>query len=628
MADFNVLLPDVDEQLYNKTVKSVKLWKGGIMAIRSQDRLQWETPSWVALGCFIPGVGPWIGSRNCARWSGVGVQKRLMNDAVGELGHEAKQTVRKFVRQLIHETGITPLEDVDIPSLEQWLADQYPGERASQIRESRPDWTREQAADALDRYEQKGEIVEGLEEFVTLKSFPKDEGYLEPKVPRNINPRGDPYLKCMGPVIHACEKRIIRDMGQFIGLVKNMDMPERARYTRMRLGECGPYVSADFSCFEGSIRGSMLEYIELTVLRHLTSRLSDKHAVSVLLGLDSKTVLCIQRTVWYYVKCRMSGDLWTSIGNGLANFAVTTLAWTRSAQRVDSAWTPLRMARSLMGVYEGDDSLVCQPVGVPVPGPDDFSFFGMSAKIELADTLEEALFCQLAWMDDGNLGDIRRFVRKFFFTNARQKWDPRQWDGLLRAKATSLAYLFPKCPILSALAGRVLRETRGVQEVWDLDWYHRHLEGEVKKYGLHMGVPSMKVRAFVARTQGISVDEQLRTEHYLAHTWKWRQDLDPEYFTFAQGNAATVIHWPRGTPMRVVTRMPVQTIYSSARMPAEMELRGRTEVYYCGVGTLRERLSELTGKLHPQVGSGLLFFETNDVGRRRRKLVHKGSGGP
>lgn len=551
-----VLVPQLSQSMIDKCLAG--LWPGGALCVRSETHMKpFECPRFVLLGnMYVRGALPYACSAEDPWLAAAGVAKRILTERAGVLGAGATTEARDFTRQLI-TLGLHRLEDREIMDVREWLREQYPTERAKTILAAKPDWDLETAARMLADEMASSEPhvpLADVEAFVTVKGFPKGEVYDEPKPPRNIHPRGDAYLRLMGPLIHAAERRIIRDLGDVIGLVKGMTIPERAAYTAQRLGAVGPYVTADYSAFEGSIR-DIASVIEQQVFYYLIRDLSQSEEYRQLLQLNTSMVRVDRKLVWYYVRCRMSGDLWTSIGNALTNFVVTVLAWTRAARRGGLKITPLQMARIIRGVFEGDDSLLHVPSGYPQPTPEDFAHYGMVSKMAYADTLAEALFCQTCWSEDGNLLNIVRTLCRFFTSNAREKFDDRAVAGLLRAKATSLAYLSPHCPIVWALAKRTLRETRGVECIWTPDWWHKRLQKEAQTAHIDPSPPSAQTRAYVALSRGISEVEQVACEHYILDIWEWGTPLDGPVALLCSGyGGGQSWTWPAGTPVSWVCR--------------------------------------------------------------------------
>jgi len=96
--------------------------------------------------------------------------------------------------------------------------------------------------------------------------------------------------------------------------------------------------------------------------------------------------------------------------------------------------------------------------------------------------------------------------------------------GLLRAKALSLAYEHPRCPILHALAKRMLVHTNGVTPRFDSGWYASQLTHEILQFSeqtmemMALG-PSQSTRIDFAEQYDVPVDVQLLIEEEIA-AWK------------------------------------------------------------------------------------------------------------
>jgi hypothetical protein len=202
----------------------------------------------------------------------------------------------------------------------------------------------------------------------------------------------------------------------------------------------------------------------------------------------------------------MSGEMCTSLGNGFTNLmCFLYLCKQNGVEFVD-------------GVVEGDDGLFA--VRGKVPSPAQFNNLGLIIKMETHDHLNEASFCGLVFDPDdlSNVADPAELLCKFGWTHSVQmRAGPKKLKSLLKAKAYSLAYELPRCPIANALARYALRVTSSSKPLWSAvdKW---KLQCRIPTAGvlerLALGVPACN-RVLVARVYGIDVPTQLVIEGYL-----------------------------------------------------------------------------------------------------------------
>jgi len=153
----------------------------------------------------------------------------------------------------------------------------------------------------------------------------------------------------------------------------------------------------------------------------------------------------------------MSGEMNTSLGNGWANY----ILFSYIVQGKGGEWE---------GFVEGDDGIFCSSVPVET---SDYNRLGFDVKIEEVDNISEASFCGIISAPDGTLlKDPRRVLQTFGWTHSFIHAGDEVMDELLRAKALSLCYEAPQCPILGVLARSALAFTEGVTPRFVQDGYH------------------------------------------------------------------------------------------------------------------------------------------------------------
>lgn len=122
------------------------------------------------------------------------------------------------------------------------------------------------------------------------------------------------------------------------------------------------------------------------------------------------------------------------------------------------------------GVFEGDDSLTAWPEGVTQAQIERaLGKLGVAAELAKVDDIGKAGYCSMYWNENLELVcDPVKVLATFPFSNS-QLARPANYSALLAAKAMSLAFRSPGCPIVSAvvrryLSGHGLMETRNEYE--------------------------------------------------------------------------------------------------------------------------------------------------------------------
>lgn len=112
------------------------------------------------------------------------------------------------------------------------------------------------------------------------------------------------------------------------------------------------------------------------------------------------------------------------------------------------------------GVYEGDDSLTGWPATI---SKEDIirqlGKLGVAAEIDQYEDIGKAGYCSMYWTPDYQLiYDPIKTLAKFPFTSSQLAAGGNNYPELLAAKAMSLAYKAPGCPIVSAVVKRYISQ--------------------------------------------------------------------------------------------------------------------------------------------------------------------------
>jgi len=336
-----------------------------------------------------------------------------------------------------------------------------------------------------------------------VKGHMKPETYVKYKQARGINSREDAFKCFSGPYFKAME-HIVYGNPSFI---KNVPVCERPRYIVDRLGSLmGFVIETDYSHYESHFIPVVLRSIEFVLYRYLLSNFPSvsKVILKALGGINKCDFGDFRIDV---LGKRMSGEMCTSLGNGFTNLMLMMyMCKVRGG--------------TCTGVVEGDDGLFVNSVELK---SSDFKKIGWDIKLKNVTDLLSASFCGIVMSPSLHpLTDPRKVLLNFGWTHSALMHGGRKvLMGLLRAKALSLAYEHPNCPILWALAKRYIDLTEGYVTRWSANWYERQLEVEVRRFWdetrirLNLG-PDASDRVTFDREYSITPNRQVEIENYIS----------------------------------------------------------------------------------------------------------------
>jgi len=416
--------------------------------------------------------------------------------------HKINRKLRRFVTRWVR-SNITPLpRDTDL-SFKTWLA-------GAPYTESR-----------------KAELIKVYEEYLDtrdirklVKSFVKDEHYETYKHARAINSRHDCVKNLVGPIFQAISDALF----SLPWFIKKIPLPDRASYIFSRLYVAGRfYLATDYTSFESSFTWEKKRDVERVLYKHMVQNVAERDFFMDLYDHCMNDVNQIEFK-WFTMSVlskRMSGEMDTSLGNGFSNlmfllYAADRLGW-----------------KDLVAVLEGDDSLFSFDTNMTSEEAvaaleKQIKKLGLSIKIESHQSLSTASFCGMVFdlMDKTNVGDPRKILVTFGWSTARyMNARPTIKNMLIRCKALSTAYQYPRCPIVTSMAKAMLRLTSKGDALGFLSKHTAHLDNYKKtlmidaaradKEGkLLFDQPGLGTRHLVEELYGIDVNTQGILEDY------------------------------------------------------------------------------------------------------------------
>jgi len=422
---------------------------------------------------------------------------------------EMMDRFKKYVAKWLNK-HMVPLDACVDTSFEKWiLSTPYPLWRKNALRrrynESQGYITAENIYDSTGR----------LNWCCRVNSFQKDESNRVYKSARGINSRTDEYKIRVGPIFKLIEKELF-SRSEFI---KHTPVDERAQEIKDNLFQSASnIIGTDYTSFESLFTKMFMEACEFQLYEYMTQNIDDTDWLKIVKEVQGGDNLCYFRDKFTIVlpATRMSGEMCTSLGNSFANL----MAMKFMAREIGM--------KSLRSRVEGDDGIFT--FYGPKPTAEDFAKLGLIIKIDEYDKLTEGSFCGIIADEHEMINvtdpieallDFGWTTRDYVRTTMKKKLE------LLKAKALSLAYQYPGCPILNSLSNYGLRMCENSYVYYkNLNEYEREIfRAMFQKY--RDKVPHKEVgintRLLVEKRYGITIEDQISIEQYLDN----KTDLSP-----------------------------------------------------------------------------------------------------
>jgi hypothetical protein len=347
--------------------------------------------------------------------------------------------------------------------------------------------------------------------FAKVKCFIKDEAYPEYKSPRGIMSRSDQFKVLVGPVIKQIEEVIYKNES-FIKHVPIKDRPDYINRLFSRATKKNIY-SGDYTAFESHFVKRAMQMVEFIVYDHVVANNPQakhilKHFKQVVSSKQKLVYSDFEIKIPESIRC--SGEMTTSVGNGLANFYLMLFLSTLHGDPEPYI------------IVEGDDSLVKTNADLT---DKMFANLGFTIKLEKHTSFNTASFCGIIFDFDSltNIIDPIKTILKSPWASYKYAFAGNKiLKSLLRAKALSLAHQNPGCPIVDAYSKYLLRMTNDVNPNFnDIDPYELARLGDLKNIP-HKEV-QMSSRSLMFEKFNIPIEHQL----YIENLFNNKDDLLP-----------------------------------------------------------------------------------------------------
>lgn len=413
--------------------------------------------------------------------------------------------LRSFTRRFCFE-NLDPIPVEDFLTEEQWL-------ESSNYNEARKAELRKAGSRVKDEGLLKKDYANNC--FGKVESYCSQEA-CDPNVllrdvkykhARGIYSRSDKFKAWFGPIAKSMENAVFK-LPDFIKHTPQIDRP---KYIHDRLYRVGAhYICTDHTSFESSISPQMMECIELQVYNHLLRNHPDYLVIKkVLHEALASNQKCYFRDFTATLLGRMSGEMVTSLGNGLTNlisfkFIAHELGWS-----------------DVVGVVEGDDGLFA--VNGSIPTPQQWAELGFLVKMEMHDDLSLSTFCQVVYDSHfrPSISPLKAIITTCW-TDSKYRCTSKKriLEGLLLAKILSLKCRAWCNPVIWAFGSRVESFIQPGTIPVALDSYWQ-LNGQ------NWQEPDMEQRLLCEVAWGVTIPEQLYLERLFLNMTGYCQILDP-----------------------------------------------------------------------------------------------------
>jgi len=328
-----------------------------------------------------------------------------------------------------------------------------------------------------------------------IDSFVKLECYPQYKPARMINSRTDCFKVFAGPYVKAIEDQIYADEH----FIKHIPVADRWKRVLELKKSFRYYYATDYTAFESHFTPKQMRNIECVLYKSaLRGQVHAQFLCDVLCGKNR----CRTRSG---IKCtingrRMSGDMTTSLGNGVSNMFLIEYLMHKKGQ--------------LPGHYdylvEGDDGII----GCNVPlEPIDFKELGFTIKIDRVADPCTASFCGLIFSDNGvNIRDPVRFFIKFGWTSSHLLSHESVMWQLLKAKCLSALYETPNCPLVSIAAYYCLTQCGDCVPLFEEDNYHSELYRACESFDPAYPCVPVQTRVLFQEMFNVTLEQQIAME--------------------------------------------------------------------------------------------------------------------
>lgn len=337
-------------------------------------------------------------------------------------------------------------------------------------------------------------------------TFIKKEFLSEEKYPRLINPRPDDFKVLVAPYIKEIEHRMIYNKHFIKGKLPH-EVTKRMKQIQSNYKNL---YETDYSSFEGSFSKYFQNACERQLFRYMLKN-NPEIAAIVDECYVGKNVLILGefKDKVEFEGSRMSGDMWTSLCNGVTNMFLFKFCVMKTQTNTPKLYDY---------IFEGDDGFIGTNFKLDM---NLVSQLGFTLKILNTGDPNELSFCGHRYSPDGtHFVDFWNQIIKFGWSfdpvvlSKYGKYTSHYESCLMRARALSLIYNCGGMPILQELCLKIIALTEGcivkkhMFDRWLVEQYHID---EVDHLANVKPVSEI-ARCWFSDTFGITIKDQIELE--------------------------------------------------------------------------------------------------------------------
>lgn len=351
-------------------------------------------------------------------------------------------------------------------------------------------------------------------QYTINKCFIKDEAYSKFKHARGIFSRVDVAKVYLGPIFKRMEEIVYGNKS----FIKHVPVSDRPQYILDHISQPDAKIMAtDYTAFESHFTSEMMQDLEFQCYNYLLgNHCRRSELMTYFKQVLGGTNICAFKTFVAQIEAsRMSGEMNTSLGNGLSNLILFHYVHDYLGNK------------NARCVIEGDDCL--GTFYGEWPTEEIYDKLGFRIKIERHTNIEHASFCGMIFDAEERIivaDPIKIIVNTSWFNAKYVLCTDKKAMGLLKGKALSMLCQYPGTPVVQSFAEYLIRtidvKAIDIRTSWEKEY--RPL-GEAK----HREVGD-RTRLLMQDKFGISVGEQLELECYFNNLTRIEQLWHPVLF--------------------------------------------------------------------------------------------------
>lgn len=305
-----------------------------------------------------------------------------------------------------------------------------------------------------------------------INMFQKCENYESIKEPRAISACSESLKAYIGGFIHLVDKHAINTTPFF---VKGMNPQQVDRRRRLMSQKWSLFMGSDYSSYEGSQDYQWINMIEKEIYKVWLANYPEVYKILADLYENGHDIYWKKRYFGHLMGKRMSGDVQTSIGNGICNAVI----WKYVSYITN---TPIEL------LVEGDDAFICSDAELDVRIVNDLGF---DCKIDGPTTnYEEICFLSRYSINGHAFGNIPKVLDKIGVVKSMHmvkqfkrgsKRSLKEIRDYAYTKAYCYMVMYAGTPIIDPLCRSIMRNSGGHFNILLMeDYYVQRLGSKCK----------------------------------------------------------------------------------------------------------------------------------------------------